>query len=58
MAKNRSGDGCTPFLKAEDLHIWLISLTLFMFLNSSLSFACNELHSPEEQTWVDLGEFT
>ncbi|CDJ37003.1 hypothetical protein, conserved [Eimeria tenella] len=54
MARNRCHEGVNPFIKPEDLHLWLISLSLLMILTSSLSFASQQFRLGNDPPWVDF----
>lgn len=53
----RGGDlgDAGPFLRPEDLHIWLISLALLMVLNSSLAFVSSQFSQAGKSPWIDCG---
>lgn len=55
MARTRGGDRNIPFMRAEDLHMWLISLALLMILTSSLSFVSNQLSVEIESHVAEFG---
>ncbi|CDJ34339.1 uncharacterized protein EMH_0061460 [Eimeria mitis] len=54
MARGRNCEGGGPFIRPEDLHMWLISFALLMVLTSSLSFASNQFRPTDGPLWVEF----
>ncbi|CDJ49166.1 hypothetical protein, conserved [Eimeria brunetti] len=54
MARGGNCEGGEPFMRREDLHMWLISFALLMVLTSSLSFASNQFRPAGDPLWIDF----
>lgn len=57
MARGGNCESGIPFMKPEDLHVWLISFALLMVLTSSLSFASAQFSPAGDPLWIDFGKY-
>ncbi|CDJ36494.1 uncharacterized protein EMH_0087700 [Eimeria mitis] len=54
MTSDRDWGGVGPFIRPEDLHMWLISFALLMVLNSILAVVSSQFSRAGNPPWIDF----